>query len=285
AADGLQVLLTCIPASILAEIYSIHRAALLERNVRSFLQFTGKVNKGIRATVLSEPQRFLPYNNGLSATAGEVVLDLLPGGIGQIRIVRDFQIVNGGQTTATLASCMRRDRADLAAASVAMKLTIVPRGLLDGLVPQISRCANTQNRIQDSDFSANDPWHITIERLSRNTWTRATPDAPRGTRWFYERSRGQYADALASCQTPAGRRQFRSANPWFRKFTKTDLAKFILSWDQYPNVVSRGAQKCFMYFESQMAHSPRGTPDEADFKKIVALGMLFRSAEKLYNEM
>jgi hypothetical protein len=285
AADGLQVLLTCIPATILAEIYNLHRASLLERNVRSFLQFTGKVNKGIRATVLNEPRRFLPYNNGLSATAGEVVVDHLPGGLGQIRIVRDFQIVNGGQTTATLASCMRRDRADLSAASVAMKLTVVPRGLLDGLVPQISRCANTQNRIQDSDFSANDPWHIAIERLSRNTWTRATSGAPRGTRWFYERSRGQYSDALASSQTPAGRRQFRSENPSFSKFTKTDLAKFILSWDQYPAVVSRGAQKCFMYFASQLAQTPRRSPEEADFKRIVALGVLFRNAEKLYSEM
>src|SRR5262249_6850561 len=164
-------------------------------------------------------------------------------------------------------------------------LTVVPRGLLDGLVPQISRCANTQNRIQDSDFSANDPWHIAIERLSRNTWTRATPGAPRGTRWFYERSRGQYAGALAACQTPAVRRQFRAENPPAGKFTKTDLAKFILSWDQYPAVVSRGAQKCFMYFASQLAQTQRGTPGEADFKRIVALRILFRAAEKLYTEM
>lgn len=285
SADGLQVLLTCIPGRMLAEIYSRYRASLLERNVRSFLQFTGKVNKGIRLTVLNEPHRFLPYNNGLSATAGDVDIQTLEGGLGQIRIVRDFQIVNGGQTTATIASCLRRDRADLEPVSVPMKLTVVPRQMLDGLVPQISRYANTQNRIQDSDFSANDPWHITIERLSRNTWTSATSDAPRGSRWFYERSRGQYADALSSCPTPAGRKQFRTENPSSQKFTKTDLAKFVLSWDQYPAVASRGAQKCFMFFMSQLAQSQRKTPDEADFKRIVALGILFRRIEKLYGEM
>lgn len=283
--DGLRVLLMCIPGKTLAEIYNRFRASLLERNVRSFLQFTGKVNKGIRSTLLDEPHRFLPYNNGLSATAGDVEFDILEGGLGRIRKVRDFQIVNGGQTTATLASCLRRDRADLQAVSVPMKLTVVPRQMLDGLVPKISRFANTQNRVQDSDFSANDPWHIAIERLSRNTWTRGTADAPRGTRWFYERSRGQYADALAACQTPAGKKQFRAENPPSQKFTKTDLAKFMLSWDQHPAIVSRGAQKCFMYFMSQLAQSQRKTPDESDFKRIVALAILFRKIEKLYGEM
>jgi hypothetical protein len=285
AVDGLQVLLTCIPGGLLADIYNTHRAALLERNVRSFLQFTGKVNKSIRSTVLDKPHRFLPYNNGLSATAGDVEIDLLPDGLGRIRVLHDFQIVNGGQTTATLASCLRRDQNDLSAVSVAMKLTVVPRGMLDGLVPEISRCANTQNRIQDSDFSANDPWHIEIERLSRTMWTRATSDTPRGTRWFYERSRGQYADALASAQTPAGRRQFRTENFSNRKFGKTDLAKFILSWDQYPAVVSRGAQKCFMFLTSQLHSSHRRTPGDADFKRIAALGLLFHHVERLYNEM
>jgi len=285
SSDGLQVLLTCIPGSVLADIYNLYRTELLERNVRSFLQFTGKVNKGIRSTILNEPHRFLPYNNGLSATAREVVMDVLPGGLGQIRVVKDFQIVNGGQTTASIASCSRRDRADLANVAVPMKLTVVPEGLLDGLVPQISRYANTQNRIQDSDFSANDPWHIALERLSRSTWTRATPEAPRGTRWFYERSRGQYSDGLASCPTPAGRRQFRNENPTAQKFTKTDLAKFLLSWDQYPATVSRGAQKCFMAFMSQLASSQRKTPQETDFQRVISLAILFRTAEHLYGEL
>ncbi len=146
--DGLQVLLTCIPGQLLADIYNTHRTGLLERNVRTFLQFTGKVNKGIRETVLTEPQRFLPYNNGLSATAGDVDFEVLQGNLGQIRIVKDFQIVNGGQTTASIASCARRDKADLQNVSVPMKLTVVPRAMLDGLVPKISRYANTQNRIQ-----------------------------------------------------------------------------------------------------------------------------------------
>jgi hypothetical protein len=283
--DGIQVLLTSIPGRVLAEIYKTYRGRLLERNVRSFLQFTGKVNKGIRDTVLNSPGRFLAYNNGVSATAASVDLDEVGGGLGRIRAVRDFQIVNGGQTTASIASCLRRDGADLSLVDVPMKLTVVPPAALDDLVPRISKFANTQNRIQEADFSANHPWHIALERLSRETWTRPTEGAPRGTRWYYERSRGQYADEVAAQATPAGRRTFRRDNPSAQKFTKTDLAKFGLSWDQRPAVVSRGAQKCFVEFMNQLVREGRRPPEYDEFRRIVGQAILFHTAERLYGEL
>ncbi len=283
--DGLRVLLTTIPGQVLADIYNTHRASLLERNVRSFLQFTGGVNKGIRATILNQPHRFLPFNNGLSATAGRIELELCADGVARLRSVHDFQIVNGGQTTASIAACARRDKADLSAVVVPMKLTVVPPEILDGLVPEISRFANTQNRIQDSDFSANDPWHIAMERHSRAIWTSPRADAPRGTRWFYERSRGQYSDGLAGCPTQAGKRQYRTENPPAQKFGKTDVAKFLLSWDQMPAVVSRGAQKCFHVFKNQLGSTAKTSPLDSDFRRVVALGILFRTVEDLYDEL
>lgn len=283
--DGLQVFMTWIRGDLLAQIYNTYRSRLLERNVRSFLQFTGKVNKGIRETVLDRPARFLSYNNGLSATASVVHLEDVGSGLARIRAVKDFQIVNGGQTTASIASCARRDRVDVSGVSVAMKLTVVPPDKLDEFVPLISKFANTQNRIQEADFSANHPWHIELERLSRNTWTKPTADTPRGTRWFYERSRGQYADELASQNTAAGRRRFRIENPTSQKFTKTDLAKYVLTWDQQPAVVSRGAQKCFVEFMNRIQRERRSPPDATEFERIGGLAMLFRRAEKLYGEM
>lgn len=283
--DGLQVFMTLIRGDILAKVYNTYRGRLLERNVRSFLQFTGKVNRGIRETVLDRPARFLSYNNGLSATASVVDLEEVGSGLARIRSVEDFQIVNGGQTTASIASCARRDRVDVSGVEVAMKLTVVPRDRLNEFVPLISKFANTQNRIQEADFSANDPWHIELERLSRSTWTKPTAQAPRGTRWFYERSRGQYADELASQGTPAGRRKFRTENPTSQKFTKTDLAKYVLSWDQQPAIVSRGAQKCFVSFMNRIWRERRALPDEAEFERVGGLAMLFRRAERLYGEM
>lgn len=285
ADDGIQVLLTCIPGAVLADIYNTYRSRLLERNVRSFLQFTGKVNKGIRETIINAPARFLPYNNGLSATASRVDLTDLGHGVAEIRAAYDFQIVNGGQTTASLSACVRRDRADLSRVSVPMKLTIVPREQVDQLVPLISKCANTQNRIQEADFSANHPWHVALERVSRETWTRPSPSCPRGSRWFYERSRGQYADELAAEKTPASRRKCRTENPSSQKFTKTDLAKFVMSWDQRPSIVSLGAQKCFAHFMNHLNIQERNTPDREEFLRIGALGILFRTAERLCGQL
>jgi hypothetical protein len=282
--EGVQVLLTRVPGQMLADIYNDYRSALLERNVRSFLQFNGKVNKGIRDTLKTAPHRFLPYNNGLSTTASSVVLSEAHNGTAQIRSLSDFQIVNGGQTTASIAAAWRRDHVELSHVVVPMKLTVVPAERLQGLVPQISKYANTQNKIQEADFFANAPWHVALERLSRSTWTGATPDAPRGTRWFYERSRGQYSDELASQGTPAGRRKFRAENPGSQKFTKTDLAKYWLSWDQFPHTVSLGAQKCFgRFMESVIPKRPE--PDDSEFRRLIALAILFRAAERLYGEM
>jgi len=285
ASDGIQVLLTSIPANVLAAIYDKYRSRLLERNVRSFLQFNGKVNKGIRQTLINEPQRFLAYNNGLSATASKVNFKLIDGKIGEIISVEEFQIVNGGQTTASIATCLRKDQVDLSLAVVPMKLSIVPAELIETLVPQISQYANTQNRIQEADFHANNPWHVALQLISRATWTTPMPGSARGSRWFYERSRGQYADEGATTGTAAGKRKFRTENPPSQKFTKTDLAKFMLSWQQEPSIVSKGAQKSFVEFMSRLRKESRPEPKLAEFQQIIGQAILFKTAERLYGEL
>lgn len=283
--DGLQVLLACIPGAVLASIYERYRSRLLERNVRSFLQFTGKVNRGMRETILEKPSRFLPYNNGISATASSVSLKTAAKGLALLESVSDFQVVNGGQTTATIASCVRRDKADICQVFVQMKLTIVPAEKVDGIVPLISRYANTQNRIQEADFSANHPYHIELEKLSRQTWTHPTPQIPRGTRWFYERSRGQFAVEKLRNTTPATQRRFTQENPPSQRFSKTDLAKYAMSWDQYPQRVSLGAQKNFLEFMHLVERENRPLPDESEFRRVVGLALLYKRAERLYGEL
>ncbi len=285
AANGLQVLLACMPGSTLARIYERYRSRLLERNVRSFLQFTGKVNRGIRDTILTAPDRFLAYNNGISATAARVVLRRTTEGVALLESATDFQVVNGGQTTASIASCLRRDKADLAPVFVQMKLTVVPPDRVDALVPLISRYANTQNRIQEADFSANHPYHIELEKKSRQTWTTPTADMPRGTRWFYERSRGQYAVEKLRNATSAGQKKFTQENPSSQKFSKTDLAKYVMSWDQYPQSVSLGAQKNFVQFMQLVEREKRPLPDEPEYHRIVGLAILHKKIEKLYGEL
>ena len=56
--EGYRAFLTLIPGHMLRSIYSDFGSRLLERNVRSFLQARGKVNRGIRDTIASEPIGF-----------------------------------------------------------------------------------------------------------------------------------------------------------------------------------------------------------------------------------
>jgi hypothetical protein len=273
--------LAIFPGNVLNDIYTQYGSRLLELNVRSFLQVRGKVNQGIRRTILEEPERFLAYNNGISCTVSEIELTDLPDGSRGIRSVKGLQVVNGGQTTASLHHAVRRDEADVSHIHVQAKVTVVEGNRLNEIVPLISRYANSQNRINEADFSANDPFHVRVEELSRTIWAPATGGAQRQTKWFYERARGQYADALGREGTPARRRKFKQEHPSKQKFTKTDLAKFENSWDQSPHVVSRGAQKNFAEFTLRLSSRGRVIPDAGYFQQLVSKAILFRRAERL----
>jgi hypothetical protein len=270
-----------IPGEILCKIYAEYGSRLLERNVRSFLQAKGNVNKGIRKTILQEPHRFLAYNNGISATAEAVKLVALPNGGQGVAEIRDLQIVNGGQTTASLYQAVRKDKADISGIYVQTKLTVVDRDRMDEIVPLISRYANNQNKVNEADFSANDPFHIRVEELSRTIWAPAVDGTQRLTQWFYERARGQYADAKSREATPAKQKAFMITHPNAQKFTKTDLAKFEHTWDQLPHIVSLGAQKNFAKFTVGLAEKSRPEPDETYFNQLIAKAILFKSAEKI----
>jgi hypothetical protein len=276
-----QVYLAIFPGSLLASLYAQFGARLLERNVRAFLQARGAVNKGIRESLTKEPERFLAYNNGISITASSVTVVPTPSGGMGISGLTDLQIVNGGQTTASIHNALFRDKVDVSSVFVQAKLTVVSPDRIDSIVPFISQYSNTQNRVTGADFSANDPFHIKIEELSRITWAPALGGSQRQTHWFYERARGQYADELLRAGTPARRRQFKLMNPAQQKFTKTDLAKFENSWDQLPHLVSLGAEKNFREFMIRMRHHPGFSPDSDYFKHLIAKAILFRRTEKI----
>lgn len=270
-----------IPGNVLYQLYAEYGSRLLERNVRSFLQARGKVNQGIRQTLLKEPHRFLAYNNGISATAEAVELTDLPEGGKGIKWVRDLQIVNGGQTTASIYQAVRKDKADVSNIYVGAKLSVVVPERVNEIVPLISRYANNQNKVSEADFSANHPFHIKIEQLSRTIWAPAVDGTQRQTRWFYERAQGQYLDAKGREPTPAKKKAFEAVHPNSQKFTKTDLAKFENTWNQLPHIVSLGAQKNFRDFTIRLAKRGRFEVDETYFKRLVAKAILFRSAEQV----
>ena len=280
--DAYQSYLTVMPAEILATLYEKFGARLLEQNVRTFLQARGNVNQGIRATILNEPGMFFAYNNGITATAQSVETEMTDSGLAITRIV-DLQIVNGGQTTASLFHTRKRDKADLSQIFVQLKLSVIDSQQSETVIPKISEYANTQNRVNAADFFSNHPFHVRMEGFSRRIWAPAQNGAQRETRWFYERARGQYADAQSKL-TPAEQRRFKAEHPKPQMFTKTDLAKFENVWDDHPRWVNLGSQKNFARYAARIGSEWEKSSDsfnEFHFKRAVARGLIFRATERI----
>lgn len=252
---GIEAYLLVVPGPILASLYLEHGERLFEQNVRTFLQFRGKVNKGIRTTIQKTPEMFFPYNNGISATAEEVTTTKDRS---RILTIKNLQIVNGGQTTASIFTAQHKEGADLSKVHVQMKLSVIPAAQIADVVPRISEFANTQNKVNAADFFANHKFHLRIEDFSRRIYAPSKDGGVRQTKWFYERARGQYVNAQASL-SGAEVTAFLLTNPRDQMLTKTDLAKYILTFEEKPDVVSLGAQKAFA-----------GTPKAEGFASAVS---------------
>jgi hypothetical protein len=277
-----QAYLCVIPGDALASIYETYGSRLLEGNVRSFLTVRGKVNKGIRNTILQRPDMFFAFNNGIACTASSV--EVVHGKDG-LRILKaaDLQIVNGGQTTASLASALRNDQASLKSVFVQMKLSVVAPEQAGEVIPEISRCANSQNKVSEADFFSNHEFHRRMEQISRRLWAPATRGAQYETHWFYERARGQYLNEQGRL-TEAMRSKFVLLNPRQQVITKTDLAKFENTWKQLPHIVSQGAQKNFLAFSTFASEDWVRNSDQFNddyFRRLVGKALLFRTTETL----
>ena len=282
-----RTFLAFLPAPVLARIYGEHGQRLLERNVRAFLQAKGKINKGLQQTLREEPHRFLAYNNGLCCTAAAVDIERGPGGHVRLKEVRDFQIVNGGQTTASIYHAIKKER-DLKAEHVVVqvKLTVLnDQGRMAEIVPLISKYANSQNKVNAADFSANGPYHQEIEKLSRTMWAPARSGLERGTQWYYERARGSYMDDKGRQGTPARIRQWGEERPAEQKFTKTDLAKYEHAWLGLPHLVCKGAEKNFIEFAQRQEDEGAPQVTAAHFQRLVAKAILWKTAEKVFDSL
>jgi hypothetical protein len=275
--------LCVMPGHLLAQLFDKYGGRLLEANVRSFLRLTTKTNKGIRATMLKEPHMFFAYNNGITTTATGVMVEDRPEGKA-ITGITCLQIVNGGQTTATISTVTKsKDSVDIDSIYVPMKISVIPKKDAEEIVPKISRCANTQNKISEADFFSNHPFHRLMDSYSHKTRVSPQNGETYTTRWFYERARGQYMQEQAGLSM-ADKKKFLLENPKDKFFTKTDLAKFRNSYEKHPEIVSRGAQASFMEYARKISEvwiANEAVFNEEYFKESVALAIIFRETEKL----
>lgn len=281
--------LTVIPGEALRFLYEKYGARLLEANVRSFLSTSGKVNSGIQKTLRSDPERFMAYNNGIVVVADEVSLSRNQDGTPGILWLKGMQIVNGGQTTASLYFAKKKfPEVDLSRVRIPAKVIILRSEdpvQEELLISEISKYANSQNVVKVSDLSANKTFHVAIEKLALSTYC---PDGI--SRWFYERAAGSYNVMLArEGTTPARLRKIKESVPASRKFTKTDLAKYINTWKQNPHIVSLGNQKNFQKFMQDLsAAEEQGIaeqPDSKFYKQLISQAIIFKAAQKLTRSM
>jgi len=274
--------LAVIPGTMLSAIYEEYGSRLLEGNVRSFLSTTGKVNKGIKETILKTPKYFFTYNNGIATTASDIEIQQTENGLFITRI-NDLQIINGGQTTASLtnAKINHKNEAHLEDVYVAMKLTVVTGDNAQIMVEKISRYANSQNKVSDADFFSNSPFHVRFEQLSKTYLAPAVNGKQYQTSWFYERARGSYKQEQMK-MTKAAREKFALRNPKNQLITKTDLAKYLNTLYCMPHAVSKGAQKNMKIFADIITDFTKHSDDvinEYFFKQSIAAAIMFKELD------
>lgn len=277
--------LAIIPGNVLAKLYKEFSNELLESNVRAFLGQAGKYNKGIRDTIREKPQMFLPYNNGITATAENVETTIIDNQLYLTRL-NDFQIVNGGQTTASLFHTQKKFKdADLSKVFVQMKLTVIKDIEQKNIeVPNIARFANSQNKVSELDLTSNNPYFVQIESLSRKKYVIDPNNRNLSTLWYFERINGQYRESLNKLATSVQQRKFKEQNPTQQKIVKSDIAKYINIWDLEPYFVSQGAQKNFIHYLKKVKEfsEKNKIPGENFYKKLIANAILFKSVDKFF---
>lgn len=289
--SNLRSFLCVIEGSLLADLFERYGSRLLEGNVRSFLGMKGGVNKGIRGTIQDVPSLFFAYNNGIAATAANVTIENVSGRPMVTELV-DLQIVNGGQTTASILSARKKDGLSLSGVTVQMKLTEVNRDDAHDLIPKIAQFANTQNKVAIADFFANHSFHRKIEEISRRLQVPAKAGARVQSKWFYERSRGQFQNERLYL-TKSKKDAFDLEFPTQQAINKTELAKYDSTWREKPHWVSLGAQKNFTKFAAQFSSpDPEVTESEywskispaygdAYYQQIVAVALLWKRTEAI----
>ncbi len=278
--NSYQSYLAVVGGDLLVSIYEDNGQKLFEQNVRTFLQFKGYVNKGLKNTIEYKPEMFFAYNNGITATAESVEI----GSDGNLKKIKNFQIVNGGQTTSAIYAAKMTSNLDVSKVAVQMKLSVVKKTEnQDDFISKVAEYANTQNKINNSDFFSNSPFHKDMKEYSGRIYAPAIGGSQKRTHWFYERVRGEYLNSQAYLK-PAEKTRFLIENPKIQVIDKTLLSKTEVMWRKRPDIVSKGAQESFKKFADEITETLEKDNlaiTESYFKDAVCRVMLFRAVEKI----
>lgn len=278
--ENFESYLCVLPAHILSDLYKRYSSRLLEKNVRSFLQFKG-ANKGIRETIRVSPEKFIAFNNGITITSTAKEIESKDGKI-FIKSLTDFQIVNGGQTTASIYFT-QKDGFPIDKVKIMAKINVardVTEEGLDSLISDISKYSNSQTKVSNVDLSSRSPQLNKIKALSDSIVT------PSGRKWFFEKSRGEFNTKLRIAGSNKAR--IEKEYPKTYRFSKEQLGKYFTAWGDQPYVVKKGGDKVFRYFLEEITGELRGRKainvNRNFYEELISKIILFTQLEKTYGQ-
>jgi hypothetical protein len=270
--------LCVMPAEILAELYKRYSSRLLEKNVRSFLQFRG-VNLGMRKTLIKDPEKFIAYNNGLTITASNKEFVTINNKL-YIKSLSDFQIVNGGQTTASIYFS-KKDGIDISKVKVMAKINVakdVSEEELNELISNISEYSNSQSKVTTVDLRSRNPQLNKIKALSDSVIT------PSGRKWFFEKSKGEFNTKLRIAGK-SGKNRLEKEYPKEYRFTKEQLGKYYSAWGNEPYKVKKGGEAIFRNFLEKIyiyENEKKYKIDRNFYEDLVSKIILFKALEIIH---
>ncbi len=274
--DDIKYYLSIFPGDLIADLYNEYDTQLLENNVRVFLSLKNKYNKPMSETI-SDPAAagmFFSYNNGLSVTASSIKIN---NSTNKIESITDFQIVNGGQTTATLYHTKynhkKQLRKSLSNIYVQVKITVLRKSdNYSDLIKNISKFANSQTAIKPSDFWTNDSYLIDFEKLSLRNHVQKEGNF---IYYFFERMAGQYKETRARKGTPRDQAAWEKQNPKKLSFNKIDFARWFNAMNLEPHSSVSSAEK---QFETFMKSSNKPLLTDSRYKTVIGFGQLCERA-------
>jgi hypothetical protein len=275
--ENYESYLSVIPGYVLYRLYQDYSSRLLEKNVRAFLQFRG-ANKKMKDTIKKNPERFLAYNNGLTITAKNVTLSRSGDKI-VIDAFEDFQIVNGGQTTAAIYFT-GREKVSLEKVKVVAKINILKTQSskeFEDLITNISLSSNTQTKVTNVDLSSRNPYLDKLKKLSISYISKGSQG------WFFEKVKGEF---LTYLNTSPNKKQLEKEFPRNRRLTKEQIAKYYVAWGEKPYMVKKGGERVFRDFVS-ILEKEYAMPEDMDqifYEDLIAKVILFREFERIYGE-
>lgn len=291
--DEYDAYLAIVPGKFLADIYLKHGSRLLQGNVRAFLSLKNAVNKGIRKTIISEPKKFFTYNNGIATISQSITLSEDGS---KIISFNGLQIINGGQTTASMASSVvKKDNENLENIFVPMKLTVLKSNnevdenekdkQYNDMIQKISEYANSQTKVTPADFFSNHKFHVLMETLSLSAKNYAPPvnGNPFPTVWFYERSRGKWEQEQMKLK-PAERDKFVKKHPKNQVVKKEQLIKCMTIMDGLPHTACDISKKMMDQIAPKLTDICENSVEQINdyfFKKSIASIIIYNSVEKL----